>query len=91
MSDITCESVLEKVLTCIVEVENSERDCWEDAGKVQKYCGGYRFMKSLLPYKAVVEIREVERYSLFQVLEQALASELVLNNVIFNTPSTKLD
>ena len=48
-------------------------------------------MKSLLPYKAVVEIREVERYSLFQVLEQALASELVLDNVIFNTPSTKLD
>ena len=61
-----------KSVTCIMKVENSKRDRRKNASEVQEYGCGDSLVKCLLPYKAVVEIREVERYSLFEVLEQSL-------------------
>ena len=55
-----------------MKVEDTERYRRKNASEVQKYGGGDSLVKSLLSYKPVVEIREVERYSLFEVLEQSL-------------------
>ena len=55
-----------------MKVEDSKCYRGQNASKVEKYSGRYCLVQSLLSYKPVVEVREVERYSLLEVLVQSL-------------------
>ena len=55
-----------------MKVEDSKCYRGQNASKVEKYSSGYCLVQSFLSYKPVVEVREVERYSLLEVLVQSL-------------------
>ena len=58
-----------------MKVENTKCYSRKNTGEVQKYCRWYSFMESFLSNEPIIEIWEVEGYSLFQVLQHSLVEK----------------
>ena len=70
-----------------MKVEDSKCYRGQNASKVEKYSSGYCLVQSFLSYKPVVEVREVERYSLLEVLVQSLR---VMSHVMVTVLITRI-